>query len=115
MGQKKTLDKSRQALFDTCCVYWHEKEKFVAKLFALQTNFLRKNKGNKTKYIDKYIDFMADTVNYVKHLHCYEKKRFEKKKICNSDIVDLIIFVLTDMCSATIIAYYSKCDMQSHI
>ena len=38
------------------------------------------------KMIDKYIDFTADTVNYVKHLdYC------EKKKIYNSDIVDLII------------------------
>ena len=30
-----------------------------------------------------------------------------KKKICNSDIVDLIIAALTETCSVTIIAYYS--------
>ena len=50
---------------------------------------------------DKYIDFIADTVNYVKRLDCYEKK-----KNYNSDIVDLIIAALTYICSVTIIAYY---------
>ena len=50
---------------------------------------------------DKYIDFIADTVNYVKRLDCYEKK-----KNYNSDIVDLIIAALTYICSVTIKAYY---------
>ena len=45
---------------------------------------------------DKYIDFIVDTVNYVKHLDCYEKK-----KNYNSDIVDLIIASLTDICSVS--------------
>ena len=60
---------------------------------------------------DKYIDFIADIVNYVKRLDCYEKK-----KIYNSDIADLIIAALTHICSVTIIAYYStNSDVQSHI
>ena len=29
------------------------------------------------KMTDKYIDFIADTVNYVKHLDCYEKKNLQ--------------------------------------
>ena len=57
----------------------------------------------------KYIGFMVDTVNYVKHLDCYEKKY-------NLDIVDLRIAASTDICSVTIIAYCSTTsDVQSHI
>ena len=60
---------------------------------------------------DKFIDFIADPVNYVKHLDCYEKK-----KIYNSDIVDLIIASLTDIYSVTIIAFYlTISDLQLHI
>ena len=47
---------------------------------------------------DKYIDFIADTVNCLKHLDCYEKK-----KIYDSDTADLIIAALTDIYSVTII------------
>ena len=60
---------------------------------------------------NKYIDFRGDTVNYVNHLYC-----FEIKKSYNSDIVDLTIAALTDICSVEIIAYYStNSDIQSHI
>ena len=50
------------------------------------------------KMTDKYIDFIADTVNCLKHLDCYEKK-----KIYDSDTADLIIAALTDIYSVTII------------
>ena len=60
---------------------------------------------------DEYIDSIADSVNCGKHFDC-----FEKKKIYNSYIVDLIIAALTDICSVTIIGYYSiNSDVQSHI
>ena len=65
----------------------------------------------KIKMANKYIDFRGDTVNYVNHLDCYETK-----KSYNSDIVDLTIAALTDICSVEIIAYYStNSDIQSHI
>ena len=60
---------------------------------------------------DKYIDFIADTVNCLKHLDCYEKK-----KIYDSDTADLIIAALTDIYSVTTIEYYStNSDVQSDI
>ena len=63
------------------------------------------------KMTDKYIDFIADTVNCLKHLDCYEKK-----KIYDSDTADLIIAALTDIYSVTTIEYYStNSDVQSDI
>ena len=60
---------------------------------------------------DKYNDSTGDSVNYGKHFDCYEKK-----KIYDLYIVDLIIAALTDICSVTIIGYYSiNSDVQSHI
>ena len=86
-----------------------KKKNFLAKLFTYKHIFHEAIK--EIKMTDKYIDFIANTVNYVKHLDCYEKK-----KIYHSDIVDLITAALTDICSVTMIAYYStNSDMQSHI
>ena len=60
---------------------------------------------------DKYNDSTGDSVNYGKHFDCYEKK-----KMYDLYIVDLIIAALTDICSVTIIGYYSiNSDVQSHI